>query len=111
MSEPKPSAWLYWPTVDQPSNRYKYISVEFNLSLNQMVWTRQTYHLLDWLGDLGGLLDILYYIGRVLVEPIARFTLQSTLMVSLFRFKQGKTLKTDSSQFKKSKHVRSHDTI
>ena len=52
-----------------------------------MVWTRQTYSLLDWLGDLGGLLDILFYMGRAIVEPVGRFTLQATLMTSFFRYK------------------------
>lgn len=52
-----------------------------------MVWTRQTYSLLDWLGDLGGLLDILYYIGLALVEPVASFTVNTKLMTSFFRYK------------------------
>ena len=88
LSESLPSSWINWPTPEKPSNRYKYISVEWNMSLNQMVWTRQTYSLLDWLGDLGGLLDILFYIGRALVEPAAHFTLNTTLMTSFFRYKQ-----------------------
>ena len=74
MSEPYPSAWIYWPTEDNPSSKYKYASIEFNRKLNTVNWTRETYSVLDWLGDLGGLLDILIKIGEYLVEPVAQFT-------------------------------------
>ena len=40
---------------------------------------------MDWLGDIGGLIDIMIYIGRVLVEPFSHFSLHATLMVRLFR--------------------------
>ena len=46
------------------------------MSLDVMNWNRQTYSLLDWLGDLGGLLDILLHIGHVMMLPIASFTLR-----------------------------------
>ena len=61
MSETKPSAWIDYP------DHYKFASVEFNMSMDQMNWTRSTYSILDWLGDLGGLLDILLKIGELLV--------------------------------------------
>ena len=51
-----------------------------------MNWNRATYSILDWLGDLGGLLDILLKIGELVVEPVAQFTLQVALMTNLFRF-------------------------
>ena len=70
-----PSAWINWPTVEEPHNKYKYASIEWNMSLDQMTWMRQTYSILDWLGDLGGLIEILHYIGSFLVKPIAQFTL------------------------------------
>ena len=66
-----------------------------------MMWTRQTYSLLDWLGDLGGLIDIMIYIGRALVEPVSRFTLQSALMASFFRFKRDS--KPNQNMHKKNK--------
>ena len=71
MSETHPSSWINWPTTDKPLNKYKYAGIEFNMSLDQMNWNRATYSILDWLGDLGGLLDILLKIGELLVEPIA----------------------------------------
>ena len=57
------------------------------MSLDVMNWNRQTYSLLDWLGDLGGLLDILLHIGRILVFPISSFNLKQLLMSSFFRYK------------------------
>ena len=67
MDETVPSAWDQYPTPQEPLNRYKFASIEFNMSMNQMNWTRSTYSLLDWLGDLGGLLDILLKIGEFVV--------------------------------------------
>ena len=63
-----------------------------------MVWARQTYSLLDWLGDLGGLLDIMFYIGRAFVEPVAYFTLHTTMMSSFFRYKTGDSYNTDGTK-------------
>ena len=47
---------------------------------------RKTYDVLEWLGDVGGLLDMLIYIGAVLVSPIAAFTLKAELLSQIFRF-------------------------
>ena len=57
------------------------------MSLDVMNWNRQTYSLLDWLGDLGGLLDILLHMGHIIVFPISSFTLKQLLMSSFFRYK------------------------
>ena len=43
----------------------------------------------------------MFYMGRALVKPVARFTLQSALMVSFFRFKQGS--KPKQNMHKKNK--------
>ena len=75
MSDALPSSWLNWPTVQNPTAKYKYLSVEFNMSMDQKNWLRSTYSLLDWLGDLGGLLDALIHVARVLAAPMASFTL------------------------------------
>ena len=40
LSEAQPSSWINWPTPENPSSRYKYVSGEFNLSLDKMNWTR-----------------------------------------------------------------------
>lgn len=75
MEQAYPSSWIYWPTEKEPNNKYKYAGLEFSMKLDKSIWTRQNYGLLDWLGDLGGLLEVLLRIGSFLVEPIASFTI------------------------------------
>ena len=62
-----PSSWITFPTEDKPSNKFKYTSMEIKMSLDLVTWSRQTYSLLDWLGDLGGLFDALWYIASLVV--------------------------------------------
>lgn len=38
MSSAKPSAWINFPTEDNPSSRYKYLSVEINFDMDLMSW-------------------------------------------------------------------------
>ena len=87
MSGGLPSSWLNWPTANNTSAKYKYVSVEFALTMDQKNWSRSTYSLLDWLGGLGGLFDALLHVARVVVGPMAGYTLQSTLVSNLFRYK------------------------
>ena len=49
--------------------------------------TRQTYSILDWLGDMGGLFDALYLIGMIILAPISNFALKTELLTSMFRFR------------------------
>ena len=60
-----------------------------------MNWNRQTYSLLDWLGDLGGLFESLFYICAILIKPVTAFTLKSTVLTALFRYKENQN---DSSE-------------
>ena len=53
-----------------------------------IVIERQTYSLLEWLGDVGGLFDALVIIGEFLVGPISAFALKATLLSKIFRFTQ-----------------------
>ena len=82
---PQPSSWNKFPTKEDPSRRYKFTSLEVNMSLDKLVVNRESYSLLDWLGDLGGLFDALRIICLVLIYPVSTFSLQSTLMSKLFR--------------------------
>ena len=54
--------------------------MEIKMSLDLLTWMRQTYSLLDWLGDLGGLFDALWYIVSLIVRPASAFALQKTLL-------------------------------
>ena len=84
-SSTTPSSWIYFPTEQYPSSKFKYTSMEIKMSLDLVTWTRQSYSLLDWLGDLGGLFDALWYIAHFIVKPASAFMLQATLLVTFFR--------------------------
>ena len=83
---PRPSAWGRFPTTDEPDNRYKFSSIAFKFIQNSKVIERQTYSLLEWLGDIGGLFDALKLIGAALVAQIAGFSMEAQLLNAIFRF-------------------------
>jgi len=75
------------PTELQPSKlnqfptEYKFISYNIHVASEQRTYQRQTYGLLEFFGDVGGLLDFFVSVGRFLFSPIARlkmFTLIGT---------------------------------
>ena len=80
------SAWNYFPTKENPNSLYKFTSIEINLNKDLKQINRQTYSLLDWLGDAGGLLDALFFIAETIVEPFSLFALQSKLVSLLVKF-------------------------
>ena len=51
-----------------------------------LVIERQTYSLLDWLGDLGGLFDALYFLGFICAGPVTAIALNSLLVKTNFDF-------------------------
>ena len=63
----KPSSWNQIITEKNPNNRYKFTSIEINPSLNQKIIARDTYHGLDFMGDLGGLFDAFLIIGNIFI--------------------------------------------
>ena len=49
---PEASSWNIFPSEQNPLSRYKFTSVEVNHSPDQQIINRQTYSILDWLGDI-----------------------------------------------------------
>ena len=86
--------YLEWPTKDNHSI-YKLNSVTLNRSLEQTEISRQTYSLLEWVGDIGGLYDGLSLLVNYFVSPFASFVLRQILLSENF------------SQVKKSTHSNS----
>ena len=43
--------------------------------------------MLDWLGDMGGLLDALYLIGTIFMSPFSNFALKALLLSTIFRYR------------------------
>ena len=99
---PQPSSWNKFPTVENPSRKYKFTSLEVNLSLHKKVVNRQSYSLLDWLGDFGGLIDGLYYFCKFLISPVVAFSLQATLLSTLFRVRPTSALKSNAFKLNSS---------
>lgn len=66
---PRISSWNKYPSPEDPYSRYKFTSLEVNFSPHSAVVQRDTYSILDWLGDLGGLFDALLIIIGLLVGP------------------------------------------
>ena len=75
------SSWTDFP------KRYKFLSFEMNMFGDRTKWNRQTYSLLDWLGDLGGLTDALYYILKSFVTIYSSFVFQNTMSQSFIKVK------------------------
>ena len=68
------SSWNKFPTDESEEtrkNRYKFFSFEIELSKDLKRVERQTYGILDWLGDCGGLLDALLAIGELIAGPFS----------------------------------------
>ena len=83
-----PSSWIKFPTVDEPNNKFKYASIDFNLGKNLVSINRTAYSVLDWLGDWGGLMDALLFVSHAFMAPISALALQSSLSSSLVRFQR-----------------------
>ena len=55
---------------------YKYGSFEVNLNKDLIKIERETYALLDWLGDIGGLYGALEFIGYLCVLPFSTYAIK-----------------------------------
>ena len=83
---PQYSAWTNFPSDKDPFALYKYASVEINLNKDLAMINRQTYSMLDWLGDCGGLLEALFFISDMFFAPFMIFKVRqrlNSLIVSL----------------------------
>lgn len=70
--------------ADWPNN-YKFTGIELMISLDLGITERSTYSLLEWFGDIGGLLDFLKLIATVMITPLAKLALRMELLTGLFR--------------------------
>ena len=88
ISESKPSLMQNWPTKEDPEAHYRYTGIFILQSPDVHFIERQTYSLLEWLGDIGGLFDALRYLGCIVIGPLNALALTSKLLVSIFKVKQ-----------------------
>ena len=70
-------------------SEYAFAQVMFVPGSKIETTTRQTYSILDWLGDIGGLHDILVLLVQLLLNSYQGFFQASLLLTNLFRFMPG----------------------
>ena len=56
-----------------------HMTVMYELELNLNIIDRQVYSVLDWMGDIGGLLEAMLYLGMFLVTFFKYGQLQAML--------------------------------
>lgn len=76
--EPAQSSVREWPTKEK-NNYYKFSSFWIELGQNRVVSERATYGALEWIGDIGGLMDGLSIVGALLAGPVASFSMRASL--------------------------------
>ena len=81
----EPSSYTVFPTKEDPSRIYKFTSIWLELGRYENIIERQTYSLLEWVGDVGGLYDGLRLICHVLMTPISTYALKSFLLAQIYR--------------------------
>ena len=69
---------------------YKFNSFWLELSFSLTTVERQTYSILEWLGDVGGLFEGLNGIGFFLVAPIATYAMRMEILTTTFSFAKSK---------------------
>ena len=70
---------VQFPTKENPNAIFSYLSFIMTRNLDLKVHNRKTYSLLDWLGDVGGLLDGMYLLGELLIAGYSATSLESYL--------------------------------
>ena len=75
---PESSSWNIWP------ERYKFIGLEVYFHYDKLLISRSTYSILECLGDIGGLVECIYYGCYCLLFPFTKFALDSKLLSNLF---------------------------
>lgn len=68
-----------------PLGKYKFTSLEVNVNTSIKAYTRETYDVLSWLGDCGGLRDGVIWIGSVIISAFSSYSMKNLLLTTLFR--------------------------
>ena len=63
----------------------KFTSTHIQLDMSTKMTVRQTYGVLDYFGDIGGLVDFFYYFGSIVLAPMLRFIYSNHLLTKIFR--------------------------
>ena len=77
------SSWTDYPHL------YKFMSIHFYVNPNVKTIERQTYDFLSLLGDIGGLIEILFYSLRLFLLPFSAIQMRALLTNRLYHIAQG----------------------
>ena len=84
LEAPEPSYFKEFPTKENPTKFYKFNGLWLELGQSVYKVERQTYSLLDWLGDVGGLFDGLLIIFSSIMGSLASLSLKSKILALVF---------------------------
>ena len=70
---------------ENPDGQYKFGSIHLEVDLRKKITIRVVYGLLDLIGDIGGLIDGLYYMFSILLSQFWRFNSARFILTHLFR--------------------------
>ena len=71
-----------FPSEENPTNRYKFNSIDIYFNQDKKVITRTTYTLFDFMSEVGGFVFILYVLGGLILAPVTRYNLRMKLLTS-----------------------------
>ena len=71
--------------IANPNGKRKFTSVQIQLDMIKKMTVRQSYGLLDYFGDIGGLIDFFYYLATFIFTPVLKFIFSNHLLTKMFR--------------------------
>ena len=84
----QPSYYSDWPTQKNTTAKYKFSSLWLEIGRDLISYDRQTYSLLEWVGDVGGLADGLRIVFGGFLGAIAKISLKRRLLSFIFGFEK-----------------------
>ena len=84
MGEIKPSGWND-DLIKNPNGLKSFTSALIGLDMKTKMTVRQTYGVLDYFGDIGGLIDFFFYLGAFVLTPVWKFIYSNHLLTKIFR--------------------------
>ena len=79
--------------IKEPTRQYKFASAAILVNPQTLVTNRQTYGLLDYLGDIGGLIDALRYLTILICNPYFNYNYYNSLLRQMFRSRSDSSMK------------------
>ena len=84
MQNTRQSSWSD-DLIANPNGKKKYTSAILSLDMTTKMTVRQTYGMLDYFGDIGGLMDFFFVFGSLIFSPIWQFIFSNHLLNKVFR--------------------------